>query len=270
MGKTSIFSKDYEKIKKKRRRRIAAAIIFIMLLTVGVLFSSDVKVWANKNLNIKSSLNIFKKKDKDEKVKGSEKVKDVNKVKKQNTEQAKPQVQEEKGYAVTLSSGNQIKLVYEEINNDKKFKYVAPETSGVSYTINPSGKNIVILDDKNQNLLCYDIDGNQTDITKKEYVSDSGTTFLKDAILTSKTGYVWHSSPKFIDDENVVYVSQLPWFNNEATKYVWNVNIKTKAHICISRLYGQKITFGDITDKGITVVVDEKTYYLKGNGEILE
>jgi len=266
MGKPSIFSRDYEKAKKKRKRKIAAAIILIILLTFGVVFSNDVKVWANKNLNIKSSLNIFKKKDKDEKVKD----KDTNKTKTENKEQTKPQVPEEKGYAVTLSGGNQIKLVYEEVNNDKKFKYVWPETSGVAYTINPSGKNIIILDDKNQNLICYDINGNPTDITKKEYISDSKQVFSKDSVLANKPNYIWHSLPKFIDDDNAAYATQLPWFNDEATKYVWNVNIKTIEHSFRGKLSGEKITFGEISEKGLKVSINEKIYYLKGNGEILE
>lgn len=270
MGKPSIFSRDYERIKKKRRRKITVLVVFIMLIILGVVFNGNVKVWVGKNLNIKSGLSIFKKKDKVAKTQAEEKGKDIGKPKVQTAEQAKPQVLEEKGYTITLSSGNQIKLVYEEVNNDKKFKYVSPETSGVVYTINPSGKNIIILDDKNQNLLCCDIDGNQTDITKKEYASESGQIFNKESTLTNNPNYIWHSSPKFIDDGNAAYVSRLPWFNNETTKYVWTVNVKTKEHTYKSKLSGEKVTLGDITDKGLTLVVNDKTYYLKGNGEIQE
>jgi len=263
MGKTSIFSSNYEKMRRKRKKRIVIFVVFVILIALFVVFSGNVREWANKNINIKSSLNIFKKKDKSEKEQNKE----------QSKSQTKTPVQEEMGYPVTLSGGTQIKLMYENVNNDKKFKYVAPEASGIVYSINPSGKNIVVLDDKNQNLTSYDIDGKATDITKTEYVSrnEDGSvkdTFLKDTILASKANYIWHNSPKFIDNENIAYISQLPWFNNDAIKYVWTVNIINKGHNYISALSGENISFGEIDPKGLTVKVNDKTYFLSGNGQI--
>jgi len=267
MGRPSIFSKDYEKMRRKRKKRISFFVVFVVLIALCVVFNGDVRTWANKNLQIKNSLNIFKKKDKVEKEKTNAKV--------QSKPQTKTPVPEELGYPVTLSGGTQIKLIYENVNNDKKFKYVSPETSGVVYSINPSGKNIVILDDKNQNLSSYDIEGKVTDITKTEYISknEDGSakdTFPKDAILSKNTNYIWHNSPKFIDDDNIAYVSQLPWFNNDNMKYVWIVNIKSKSHNNIGALSGENISFGEIDPKGLTVKVNDKAYFLSGNGQITQ
>jgi hypothetical protein len=73
----------------------------------------------------------------------------------------------------------------------------------------------------------FDTNGNKEDITNPEYVSSSGTVISKDNQLSSNPNYIWCSSPKFIDDDNIAYISQLPWLN-KSSKYIWIENIQIR------------------------------------------
>nr|WP_207719420.1 hypothetical protein [Clostridium sp. cel8] len=170
-------------------------------------------------------------------------------------------------YTVELSDGKSVNLVYENKDNNKIFKDVIPKDANVAYSISPSGKNALIFDSKIQSILLFDTNGNKEDITNPEYVSSSGTVISKDNQLSSNPNYIWCSSPKFIDDDNIAYISQLPWLN-KSSKYIWIENIQNKSHIMVQSIEGQNIEFGDITDKGLTVNVDSNTIYLKSTGEV--
>lgn len=279
MGKPSIFSKDYDRRMQRRKKGIWAGIIIILLLAVAVFAYGNFGKVINR-INIKSIFNkdtgIYKINNKKQAV---SKKKDTNKKKeeKKNTESTNtastntntpPAVT---GYDVTLSNGS-VKAIYDASSGTKKFTGISPSTSQAKYSINPSGSGIVILDPQNQNLTYVDINGNVSDITKKNYISTSNSEFDKDTILKGNPSYVWCSSPAFIDDTTVAYVSQLPYFNSQTTKYVWSVDVSNKDnHICYDALKGQNISFGAVTsDKGITVTVDGNVKYLSAKGQISE
>ena len=52
------------------------------------------------------------------------------------------------------------------------------------------------------------------DVTKKEYISTSKQTFSKDKMLAAYEEYIWHSIPSFIDENTIIYISQLPYFGS--------------------------------------------------------
>lgn len=130
---------------------------------------------------------------------------------------------------------------------------------------------IVILD-KDQNMKLINIDGKVTDITKKEYVSKKGDKFKKEVKIKENKNYLWHSEPKFMDDENIVYVSNLPYFGTAATnQYAWIYNIKTKKDTVIWKTKGKKITIGKIVPKkGIEIKVDKNEYIISNKGSIVK
>ena len=112
--------------------------------------------------------------------------------------------------------------------------------------------------------MVYDIKGNMINATKMQYVSTQGTIFLKEDCINSYPGYIWHSQAKFIDEDNIVYVSQMPYFGSAAVdKYVWRYNLKTKVEEIVWGIKGNDIKIGQTNkDKGIEIVCDNVKKYV--------
>ena len=255
LGKPSIFSKDYERRMRKRRFSIVIVIIVIVVISSlgslymkGKLFKSS-----NKNNVNKAAVN-----------------KNTNASSKTQTTEKKPAAQDakEEGYDLTLSGGKQIKAIYENNNNDKKFKYIDPADANAEFTISPSGKYMVVLDKSAQTMTYIDINGNKTDISYNQYASSSGT-FTREQVLQGKPDFIWCSSPEFVDEENIAFISQLPWLQ-KSTKYIWMVNTKNKQSVQVQGISGENVKLDKITDKGLTVIADDKTVYLKGDKSIIQ
>ncbi|CDI50565.1 hypothetical protein [Clostridium tetani] len=264
MRKPSIFSSDYEKKMKKRRRRIIA------LILAGIVICSGAWLLGKKKLqSMKKEINKItdKNKEKDEKI-ANEDIKskeNKNKDDKKKDEEKKS----EKGYEVTLSNGEKVKLMYEE-DGEKKFKYILPLESKVSYDISPSGKDILIYDDKAQKIICYDITGKENNATNEKYVSTNGSVVIqRENHLKANPDYIWCKEPKFIDDNNIAYVSQLPWLGRTG-KYIWITNLNKNTHFYIASIEGEDIKINKITDKGLLVVIDGKNMYLNASGGLTE
>lgn len=255
MVKPSIFSKDYEKKMRRRKKRIVfTAFVSIILITFAVIYSKNAFKNFGTNKNETKSSNINKQNSKAP-------------AKQESQTPAKQEKAE--GYPIQLSNGTTVNAIYETKNNDKIFKYVSPAESNVQYNISSAGKNIVLFDSKAQSIILVDINGNKQDITNPQYVSSSGTVITKSGQLSAQPEYIWCSTPKFIDEDNIAYISQLPWIG-KTTKYVWIENIKNKTHTLVQGIEGEDVKLDKLTDKGLTVIVDGKTIYLTSNGSITE
>lgn len=258
MAKPSIFSKDYEKKMRVRKQRI----VFVVFIAVALIICSTVyikgvfKSFITNESNTKSNV-----------VSNKNETKNSNTNKQETTVQNKQEKTE--GYTVQLSDGTNLNTVYETKNNEKVFKYLLPKESNVYYSISPTGKSMVLFDNKVQSVILVDINGNKQDITNPKYVSSSGTEISKTSQLSSQPSYIWCSSPKFINEDNIAYISQLPWIG-KSTKYIWIENIKNKTHSLVQGIEGEDIKLDQITDKGLTVTIDGKTVYLTSEGNITE
>lgn len=262
MRKPSIFSSDYEKRMKKRRITIIALILAVIVICFGVWLLGKNKVKLTKKGKSKIIDNIDSNKEKDKKV-INEDIKNKDDKKKDEDKKS------EKGYDLTLSNGEKIKAMYEE-DGEKKFKYILPLESKVIYDISPNGKNILIYDDKEQKIIWYDINGKENDATNEKYVSTNNSIIIeRENYLKSNPDYIWCEGPKFINDNNIAYVSKLPWLG-KTSKYIWITNIEENTHFHISSIEGEDIKFDKITDKGLLVIVDGKDIYLNANGTITE
>jgi hypothetical protein len=249
------------------------------------LAGENLKGLIKNNLSLKNNLNLygfFNRINKDDKQKDAKVNKDIeNKASEnkasENTINSAPQQNniEDKGYDINLSGGTSVKAVYEE-NKDgtKRFKYITPMESA-SFNINPSGTGMIILDNSTQSMIYVDIDGNSRTINDFKYVSSDGIEFLKEQILKERQNYIWCSSPRFIDDSYVAYISQVPWFG-KTTKYVWVVNAKDLNvkdrinHTLFESLAGENLKFGSVSDKGLEVDTDGGVEYIKINGQNIE
>lgn len=265
MGKPSIFSKDYKKKMKRRKRWITLAIIGIILAIGAIVFNSEVKNMDFTNMRAKIQAWVDSGKQEntvEEAPKEEETVENVEK-------QEEVKTPEKLYMDFNINEGVVVKAEYTE-EGGKKFVAVDP-IEGYTFNISPTGQKLLVLDN-NQNILICSLDGAITNATKTTYVSKSGTTFAKDSILASNPTYTWHSEAKFIDDNYIVYVSEMPYFNTAgSTKYLWIHDLANGTDNTIWAIKGSNIVVSDVVpEKGITINVDGNVSYLNANGEIVK
>jgi len=268
MGKPSIFSSDYKRKMKRRKRR--TVIICFLLVFLGVNFYLYSRL--NKNIsgfNVKNYISslINKKADNTDK-----KVVKPEVVKKQPAQdEIQEPVKVEKSYSFKLSDGKDYKAIYEENSGVKTFKTVTGDNKSLEFNINPEASGIVIYDAGVQSIIYMNSAGATVDLSKKIYVSSGGSQYTKENIMKNKVGYVWAANPKFIDNENVAYVSQLPWFKKAATKYLWIVNIKNPdAPTVFEKINGTTMVLDKLDTKGLTILIDGKPGFINASGELIE
>jgi hypothetical protein len=270
MARPSIFSKDYERHKRRRKKAMTFVVILILASAGIFLASGSIKhILLSKAEAYKSTklFSVFKREKKDE-IESTSVVEEKPTPEAQTTTETPAKVEEEKGYDIALSDGTKVKAVYIASDAGNKFKYILPLGSPVSFNINPSGTNMVIMDAAAQEMQLVDINGNVQDITKTKYTytnKEDGKTsvFNKEDVLEKykEVDYVWCTSPKFIDDENIAYLSQLPYVSSKKKeKFLWAVNIKNNdKHEYKYALNGENLRLGNTSEKGIELTLDNGT-----------
>jgi len=271
LAKPSIFSNQYDKQVRRRKRRKKVIIFLACCLGVYVV----IKIYLGVNFNGVSFKNIATKLKQEQKKKEADNKKaskSVNKTAKSNSSVKTKANSKDKNTSkdqivnVKLADGKQVIVTYDASGSTKKVKSVNLNGVDGEYNLSPSLQNLIIYEKAGQNMYYVDSNGNASDITYKAYTSTNGTTFSKDNIIQSNQGYVWCASPKFIDDNTVVYISQLPWFDNRTDKYVWRMTINDKS-CANTNLHGNDIKINSVTaDKGIEIVTDGTTQYMKADG----
>lgn len=259
MAKPSIFSRDYEK--KMRRRKIKIIISISVVAVIAGILIYKFKIEDMNFSNVRAKLQAWVDSDDKEKVNDKEEVKPIE-------EKKEPP---KKTYIdAKLNDKETLKCEY-KTEGDKKEFLAIENSKDITYNISPNKQMIVVLE-KNQDMKLIHIDGKITNITKKEYVSKKGSKFLKGNILKQYKDYKWGVEPRFIDDEHIAYISNLPYFGTAATKeYVWVYNIKDKTYNISWKTGGKEIEFGKVVPKkGIEIKIDKKEYIIDNKGSILQ
>ncbi|MGH4140633.1 hypothetical protein [Clostridium sp.] len=274
MSKPSMFSKDYKRELKKRRRKISLLII-LPIIGLTIFLVADFSALSNKGAGIKESINsvlLNKSKDKKEKAVEVEKKPEVVKPV-ANSEKTKVPHKEvdlkTEIFIVNLSDGQKISVEFNVASGKKIIKGVS-DTKGITYDISPSEKSIVIQSKNNQQLMYVNVDKTSKDITKKTYESSKGEILTKDEILKNHETYNWSVMPKFIDEDNIAYISELPWINEKAQQYIWKVNLKSNVYMQVKPASGKNIIFKKITTKGLETSIDGNIVYVTSTGAAIE
>lgn len=273
--KPSIFSKDYEKNVKKRKTTIVLIIAIIVLFlgcvylvlrnNIGtrireVINGVQVRISANNKNIANGGSKKQVKKTKTPAAKNNKKTKDESKSKEESSD-------------IKISDSITVKAVFDETGGSKKFKMLDGIPASITYNVNPSGNKIVLCDKTTQSLYLVDINGNVSDITMKQYVARSGQVYPEDQELKTNPNYVWADSPKFIDDNKVAYISQLPWFNDQNKKYIWIIDLTNNSQNYAKLSDGNDGAFSDIkfddsSNGKLQIEADGKTMQLDGSGVI--
>lgn len=273
MPKPSMFSKDYDERMRKRKKikRIFTMIVVSLVIIGTVLFMGNIgksiKMGIDKSNNKVDDKNVLENSDSKDKTISKEKEENKQqstKTQKQNDNKDQADTNK-KTQVIKLSSGEEIKLIYSMVNNQRQYHEVLSKT--IQYSISPTKKKVVLLEKNTQNITFVDEIGNVKDITKKEYVSTKGKVFSKDSILKDNPGYIWSSLPKFIGDDDIVYISQLPWFNKGEDKFIWRYTISTNVHKQMitegGEISGREISYGKLLKDGLEVIIDGNVNIIK-------
>jgi major membrane immunogen (membrane-anchored lipoprotein) len=277
VAKPSIFSSKYDiEMKRRKRRKIFGIFVFLFAVCIYILISSGTIDCKSIAANIKK-INVFNlrknkttqnNEDNSKKAVVNTSVKDQSKNKKAVAKKAAEPKTEAKFYSIQFADGKTMKVTYDDSNGNKVIKSVDNSDPDLDYNISPTSNAAVLFEKSTQTMMLVDINGKATDVTNPSYTAQSsGTVFEKNAILKDNPTYVWCSSPKFIDGDNIVYISQIPWFDNRTEKYIWMYNISGNKH-SIESIEGTNIQINAVSDKGIEIVSDNNVQYLKGDGTV--
>ncbi|GAA0084313.1 hypothetical protein UT300007_07520 [Clostridium sp. CTA-7] len=265
MRKPSIFSRDYERKMRKRRRRIAI-ILVVIFLVVGLLFMRI----AMSSINMDTLRNKVQMWIDEDKISEDKNNTTDNLNNSENTEvvEETPKEPEIKLIELKVNDNAILKVEYEEINGELKFKEVKDVPNNIYYSISQSKKLILTIDEK-QNMKLFDINKKETTLTKDKYIAPNGEAFNKDSVLETYKGYLWNVEGKFITDTKIAYVSNVPYFGYDLNKYIWVIDLNNNSHTTLWNSKGKELKFGDFKDKGLEVKIDGNVKYISPNGELI-
>ena len=91
------------------------------------------------------------------------------------------------------------------------------------------------------------------------YSNSAKARFYKKDVMSNYENYVWYKNPKFMDDNTIVYVSNLPWFGKNE-QYVWKTDVSNLNDLkyFMTSVAGQNIDFVELTEEGIKVNINNE------------
>lgn len=175
-------------------------------------------------------------------------------------------VEEKTALTMVLPTGKTLDLLTTEENGEVVFAPLEPIET-FEGDISPSKKLVTILDKETQELYLMDNQGIVTDITYKIYKNNKGYTEAKESIMTREPGFIWGTNPKFLDEDTVVYLSQLPWFDERRFLYI--VELNPLSHRNMQSVKGVAIILKSLNEKGLEYESDGKTFFLTPDYKIV-
>lgn len=260
--KPSMFSKDYRR--QLKLRRIKYIIIFLVIIVVvgitGLVVTNKEGIVAIKNFFIKESIVDNNHESEENK----------NKTEESSEGESVPEEKPTKTYSdIVLKSGKKVTINYEEKDQVKKINTIDSD-SQVKCSISPSQEMILILDKEAQDMYILNSKEKLINITNEQYVSTTNEVFKKENVLKYNPSYKWIESAQFIDNTHVAYSSSLPWINNSDDRYLWVYNMENNTHNGYYHVKGKTFEVGQITDKGLTLSIDDKEIVVDKDGKIVE
>ncbi len=256
---TSIFSSKYHKREKRRRFFKKLAIFLFIIAALVLLFRKPLLEMVEK---VKQDIA-------QETVQKEEILEKIPEIIEEEAEE--PMIEEpvmEKEYlSVELPIEKEVSLEVLEENGEKIFAPLT-ELEGMEGDVSPSKSQAVILDKETQDLFLIGVDGTVTDITYKIYKNSKNYTESKESILRRMgEEFVWAEQPKFLDEDTVVYMSALPWFDDR--RFLYAVELEPLSHRNYQGVFGKDVVLGELTELGLSYTKEEKTFYFTPEYKII-
>jgi hypothetical protein len=278
LGRPSIFSREYKRRMRVRRRRVSIAVVVIIAILGLVSLGGFQSHWFDKGINfIKAnrsngkSLLTGKTNEKGidsntDNNKGSSQP-DNNATQKPVEDATKNIPPAEKYHQVTLYEGKIINVIYEEGSEGKKLKGIKDELQ-LYNNLSPAGKSLVVWESTSQNMYLIDSEGGVKDITKPFYVTrNTNTSYKKEDQLKRRPTFVWCATPKFISEDAVAYVSDLPTLS-EYIQYIWVYEASKNEHRQIYSKGSKSVVFKDFVDGKLNAEADGAAISVLPDGKV--
>lgn len=256
MAKTSIFSQKYDK--KRRRKKVfkQLALVILLLIVLFLIFRNPILDKVNKVRQDITEENI-----------ATESPKNEEESYPPETQVETPIIEEKITKIYKLTPEKEISLDLENEGENLVFK--APELK-VNYELDrsPSKSQMVILDTQTQELYLIKVDGQVTNITYRIYKNNKGYTESKESILKRRDNFVWAEQPRFLDEDTVVYMSQLPWFDERRFLYI--VELDPLSHKNFQSVFGTDLILKNLDALGLAYEKAGETFYFTPEYEIIK
>ena len=264
LGKPSIFSSKYEKKMRKRRRNIT---ILSLIIILAVVLAGAKLIYNPINFSkIKQNLQAWVESDT-----GNEAAVNNEKETALDNEENKPEPEKseepkEASIDIVLSSGTIAKAVYKTENNTTQFIEVTGLDQYVDYDISPLKDKIVICD-TNGVMTIYNIDGSSTIISKDNYISSKGTSFLRTDVIANNPQYMWNRYARFITEDKVIFITNRPYFGTDSlAQYLWITDINDGTDKVLWNIHGSSITLSESSEDKVSANIDGTVYVIDADG----
>lgn len=262
MRRTNIFSREYER--RIRKKRFFILIIILTILVMVVLYMvnfSEVNNYVrdryysiiskeivniseaesdNYNINDVSNINEETHTPLEENIYNSERDKLIHNV---------------------VLGNDEINILYTK--DDNNVQYFGLEDSldfKYSFDISPDNLKILIENNITQDTYMIDESFNTFKLDPEFFYSNSARSrFYKEDIKNTYEGYSWYKGARFLDNNTVVYISNLPWFGKNE-EYIWRTDVSDTQDIkhFMTSIAGENIEFGELTEQGIKVNINNE------------
>lgn len=265
MRKPSIFSRDYERKVRKRKRIIVtiSILLFLLISVIGLKLTREAFDFTDVRAKIQRWID-------GDTINNNIPGENTGKEEGENTPVVpeEPVAPPDKIIDLKVNDEKILKMEYEEVDGKVKFKEAKEVPEGIEYNINPSRELVVIIDN-NENMKVINTKGEEKNITKESYIAPNGEVFKKDVVKTTYKDYLWHKNAKFINDNKIVYKTNMPYFGYGLDQYLWIVDIDGKNEITLWQSKGKSITIGEIKEKGIEVTIDGNIKYINNDNKLV-
>lgn len=260
MKKASIFSREYEK--KIRRKRFA--ILFIILIFFVVLVYYIVN-FSELNNYVKNVYYSMITKEDDENIDLNNQLdENVNLIEETKNQGDSEIINEESldylKHEIQLNNSEKVNILYKEGNQIEYIDSQNELPKNYRIDISPNRSRILIEELNTQDTYMLDENLNLFKLDPEFFYSNSaGARFYKNDIVSSYEDYNWYKNARFLNDNTIVYISNLPWFGKNE-QYIWRTDIQDVNNIrhFMTSVGGENIGFGELTEEGIKVNINNE------------
>ncbi len=254
MAKTSIFSQKYDKRRKQKNFIKKLALLIFLLVIIFLIFRNPIMDKVNKVKQDITEEELVEKSELPDSAQTPETIVET------------PESEKKIFADFTLDQTNTLSLEMEDGEDGLIFKEPTMEEA-FEFDRSPDHTQMVILDKTSQELYLAKANGELTNITYRVYKNSRGYTESKENILSRTKDFVWAEQPRFLDEDTVVYMSQLPWFDER--KFLYIVELNPLSHRNFQSVFGTDLVLKELDEKGLAYEKAGKPFYFSREYKIL-
>lgn len=260
MAKTSIFSSKYHKRQRRKKFIRRTALLVFFAAALFFIFRTPLS-----NMVERVRQNIAEEEKQREEI--LEGIETPMETPVEETPVESPTEPDPVYASITLPGGTMFSVETVEENGQLLFKEL-PEELKLLADLSPSRDRLVVLEESTQDLYLADTAGQITDITYRVYKNSRGYQETKENILRRLPDFIWARQPKFLDEDTVVYMSQLPWFDERTFLYI--VELNPLSHKNFQKVGGMEVVLLERTEAGLKFSIQGEEKVLTPDYKVIQ